>query len=212
MLGSKQNCTGFHANGISRWSALGHWGLTRGNEGYRLTSGDGEPEYITHPSLEWPKRMSAGRRRLLRVPELSLQELLWALLYLTWITNNELFCSTGNSPQLYDSLDRRGVLGTRIPGYIWLSPFTVHLKLRILLISYTPIQKKFLNKVWIVGMQEEKKHSLQRKQGAGVRRKETGSEGNYGHTCSFLKIYIEVWLIFSVVLSSATQQCDSVYT
>ena len=50
--------------------------------------------------------------------------------------------STGNSAQLYDSLDRRGVLGTRIPGYIWLSPFTVHLKLRILLISYTPIQNK----------------------------------------------------------------------
>ena len=70
--------------------------------------------------------------------------------------------------------------------------------------------KNFLNKVWIVGMQEENQHSLQRKQGAGVKRKETGSEGNYGHTCSFLKNHIEVWLIFSVVLSSATQQCDSV--
>ena len=52
--------------------------------------------------------------------------------------------------------------------------------------------------------------TLQRKQGAGVRRKETGSEGNYGHTCSFLNNYIEVWLIFSVALSSAAQQCDSV--
>ena len=219
MLGDGKNCTGFHANVISRWSALGHWGLTRGDEGYRLTSGDGEPEYVTHPSLEWPKRVSVGRRRLLRFPELSLQECVVGTfylilnrlsIYLRWIINNELLCSTGNSAQLYDSLDRRGVLGTRIPGYIWLSPFTVHLKLRILLISYTPIQKKFLNKVWIVGMQEEKKHSLQRKQGAGVRRKETGSEGNYGHTCSFLKNHIEVWLIFSVVLSSATQQCDSV--
>ena len=58
----------------------------------------------------------------------------------------------------------------------------------------------FFNKVCIVGMQEENQHSLQRKQGAGVRRKVTGSEGNYGHTCSFLKIYIyiEDWLIFSV--------------
>ena len=46
----------------------------RGDEGYGLTSGDGEPEYITQPSLEWPKRVSVGRRRLLRVPELSLQE------------------------------------------------------------------------------------------------------------------------------------------
>ena len=45
----------------------------------------------------------------------------------------------------------------------------------------------------------EKQHSLQRKQGAGVRRKVTGSEENYGHTCSFLKKkYIEDWLIFSV--------------
>ena len=69
---------------------------------------------------------------------------------------------------------------------------------------------KFLNKVWIVGTQEENQHSLQRKQGAGVRRKETGSEGNYGHTCSFLNNYIEVWLIFRVALSSAAQQCDSV--
>ena len=74
MLGAGQNCTGFHANGISRWSALGYWGLTRGDEGYGLTSGAGEPEYFTHPSLEWSKRVSVGRRRLLRFPELSLQE------------------------------------------------------------------------------------------------------------------------------------------
>ena len=59
-------------------------------------------------------------------------------------------------------------------------------------------------------MQEENQHSLQRKQGAGVRRKETGSDGNYGHTCSFLNNYIEVWLIFSVALSSPALQCDSV--
>ena len=55
-------------------SALGHWGLTRGDEGYGLTSGDGEPEYFTHPSLEWPKRVSVSQMQLLRVPELSLQE------------------------------------------------------------------------------------------------------------------------------------------
>ena len=59
-------------------------------------------------------------------------------------------------------------------------------------------------------MQEENQHSLQRKQGAGVRSKETGSEENYGHNCSFLNNYIEVWLIFIVALSSAEQQCDSV--
>ena len=59
-------------------------------------------------------------------------------------------------------------------------------------------------------MQEENQHSLQRKQGVGVRRKETGSEGNFGHTCSFLNNYFDVWLIFSVALSSPAQQCDSV--
>ena len=58
-------------------------------------------------------------------------------------------------------------------------------------------------------MQEENQHSLQRKQGAGVRRKETGREENYGHSF-FSKNYIEVWLIFSVVLSSAALQYDSV--
>ena len=122
-----------------------------------------------------------------------------------------MLCSTGNSTQLYDSLDGTGILGTRIHGYIWLSPFSVHMKLRILLISYAPIQNKVVfNKIQIVEMQEESKYSLQRKQGAGVRRKETGSEGNYGHTCSFLNNYIEVWLIFRVALSSAAQQCDSV--
>ena len=57
-------------------------------------------------------------------------------------------------------------------------------------------------------MQEENQHSLQRKQGAGVRRKETGRE-NYRHFF-FSKIFIEVWLTFSVALSSTAQQCDSV--
>ena len=60
LLGSRQNCTRFHANGISRCSALGHWRLMRGDEGYGLTSGDGEPEYITQPSLEWPERVTVG--------------------------------------------------------------------------------------------------------------------------------------------------------
>ena len=103
-----------------------------------------------------------------------------------------MLCSTGNSTQLYDSLDGRGILGSRIHGYIWLSPFSVHMKLRILLISYAPIQNKVVfNKVQIVEMQEENKYSLQRKQGAGVIRKETGSEENYGHSYSFLKILLK---------------------
>ena len=40
-------------------------------------------------------------------------------------------------------------------------------------------------------MQEENQHSLQRKQGAGVKREKTGSEENYGHARSFLKIILK---------------------
>ena len=139
-------------------------------------------------------------------------KVLCALLYLRWNTNNELLCSTENSTKLYDNQDGRGVFGTRIPRYIWLSSFFVHLKLRILLTSYTPIQNKgfFFKKVQIVVMQEENQHSLQRNKGAGVRRKETGSEESNGRTCSFLNNFIEVWLIFIVALSYSAQQCDSV--
>ena len=64
------------------------------------------------------------------------------MLYLRWITNNELLCSTGNSAYLYNNLYGRGILGTRIHAYVWAIPFTVPLKLRIFLISYTPIQNK----------------------------------------------------------------------
>ena len=49
----------------------GALGTYEGDEGYGLTSADGETEYLTHPSLEWPKRVSVGQRRLPRVPELS---------------------------------------------------------------------------------------------------------------------------------------------
>ena len=61
---------------LCKWHPNVLWteGLTSGGEGYGLTHGDGEPEYVTEPSLEWPKRVSAAWRRLPRVPKLSLQE------------------------------------------------------------------------------------------------------------------------------------------
>ena len=65
-----------------------------------------------------------------------------------------------------------------------------------------------------MGIQEENQHSLQRKQGAGVRRKEKWSEGKFGHNFYFLKIYTEVWLIFSVVSSAhnnVTQYTHKIY-
>ena len=98
-----------------------------------------------------------SRRQLLRVPELSLQESVVGTALFKMDNHNELLCSTRNSAQLYDSLDGRSVFGTMIHGYIRLSPFTVHLKLRILLISYTQYKIKLLNEVWIVGMQEDSK-------------------------------------------------------
>ena len=58
-------------------------------------------------------------------------------------------------------------------------------------------------------MQEENQNSLQRNQ-------EQESEGNKQgerrtmDTLFFSKNFIEVWLIFSVALRSAAQQCDSV--
>ena len=74
---------------------------------------------------------------------LSLQERVVGTVIFKMDNQHELLCSTGNSAQLYDSLDGRDIFGTRIHSYIQLSPFTVHLKPRVLLISYTPIRNSF---------------------------------------------------------------------
>ena len=52
------------------------------------------------------------------------------LLYLKWITNKDLLCSTGNSARCYVVAWMGGDFGGEwIHVYVWLSPFTVHLKL-----------------------------------------------------------------------------------
>ena len=67
----------------------------------------------------------------------------YTLLYSKWITNKDIFYSTWNSTQCYVSVWMgRGFGREWIHIYVWLSPFTVHLKLPQLLISYTPIQSK----------------------------------------------------------------------
>ena len=71
----------------------------------------------------------------------------YSLLYLKWVNNKDLLRSTGNSAQCSMAAWLGGEFGREwIHVYVWLSPFTVHLKLlQKLLISYTPIQnKKFL--------------------------------------------------------------------
>ena len=54
-----------------------------------------------------------------------------ALLCLEWLTNGNLLDSTGNSAQGYVPAWMGGEFGEEwIPVYVWLSPFTVHLKLQ----------------------------------------------------------------------------------
>ena len=68
---------------------------------------------------------------------------MYTLLYLKWITNKALLYNTWNSAQCcVAAWIGRKFGGESIHVYVWLSPFTVHLKLTILLIVYTPIEKK----------------------------------------------------------------------
>ena len=52
----------------------------------------------------------------------------YTLLYLKWIINKDLLYSTGNSAQCYVQPGWKGSLGENIHDYVWLSPFTIHLK------------------------------------------------------------------------------------
>ena len=62
--------------------------------------------------------------------ELDLGKVTDTLLYLKWITNKDLLYSTGNSAPCYVAAWMGEGLGAEwIPVYIWLSPFTVCLKL-----------------------------------------------------------------------------------
>ena len=55
---------------------------------------------------------------------------MYTLLYLKWIANKALLCSTGNSAQCHVAAWIGGELGGEwIYVYIWLRPFAVHLKL-----------------------------------------------------------------------------------
>ena len=55
---------------------------------------------------------------------------MYTLLYLKWITNKDLLYSTGNTAQCWVAAWMGGAFGGEwIHVYVWLSPFTVHLKL-----------------------------------------------------------------------------------
>ena len=64
---------------------------------------------------------------------------MYTLLYFKWITNKDLLYSTWNSAQCYVAAWIGGVFGGEwIHGYVWLSPFTVHLKLSQRCLSAVP--------------------------------------------------------------------------
>ena len=75
---------------------------------------------------------------------------MYTLLYLKWITNKDLLYSTWDSIQRYVAAWMGGKFGGEwIHVYVWLGPFTVHLKLlqHCLQMGYAPIQNKdFLQK------------------------------------------------------------------
>ena len=55
---------------------------------------------------------------------------MYSLLNLKWITNKDLLSSTGNSAQYYVAAWMGGEFGGEwIHVYVWLSSFSVHLKL-----------------------------------------------------------------------------------
>ena len=55
---------------------------------------------------------------------------MYTLLYLKWITSKVLLYSTGSSAQCHVAAWMRGKFGEEwIHVYVWLTPFTVHLKL-----------------------------------------------------------------------------------
>ena len=57
-------------------------------------------------------------------------KVMYTLLYLKWITNKSLLYSTWNSAQCYvPAWMGVGFGGEWIHVYVWMSPFTVHLKL-----------------------------------------------------------------------------------
>ena len=70
---------------------------------------------------------------------------MYTLLYLKWITNKVPLYSTWNSAQCYVAAGVGGEFEEKwIHVYVWLNPFTVHLKLsqHCLSVSYTPITNK----------------------------------------------------------------------
>ena len=81
---------------------------------------------------------------------------MYTLLYLKWMTNRDMLCSTGALLMLRGSLDGRGVWGRMDTCVCMAESFSCPLEtITTLLISYTPIQnKKFKKKKKLPDTQE----------------------------------------------------------
>ena len=76
----------------------------------------------------WPPTCPLGRMGEGTVREFGIN--MYTLLYLKWLTNKDLLDSTGNPAQCCVAAWMGGEFGEEwIHGYVWLSPFDVHLKL-----------------------------------------------------------------------------------
>ena len=85
----RQRYTGFHAHGTPLVLCKGVLGATLGV--MRSTDEGGiRVSHRTQPGVPWRVRVCPGR-----LPECSIKNKLWALLYLRWINNNDLLCSPG---------------------------------------------------------------------------------------------------------------------
>ena len=111
---------------------------------FTFTHGEGNGNPLQCSCLENPRDGGAwraaicgvaqSRTRLKRLSSSSSSrdfgKVMSTLLYLKWIANRDLLCSTGNSAQCHVVACMGGGFGGEwICVYVWLNPFAVHLKL-----------------------------------------------------------------------------------
>ena len=79
------------------------------------------------------------------------------------------------------SRDGRGIFGTRIHVYVWLSHFIIHLKLKILLTPTLKYKMKVFNKEQVVGMKKNRKNLQENKKQKSVGKKQESVKRAMGH-------------------------------
>ena len=88
--------------------------------------------YLPIKYLLFKKKVTSklGRGASIKKANINLLKMNDTLLYLKWITNKDLLCSTWNYARCYvEACMEEEFGGERIHVYVWLSPFAVYLKL-----------------------------------------------------------------------------------